>query len=241
MKTYRIFGINGCTMLLSDISKKYKINQIEIIDDIIRKPEFSNLNRFKNINIYSKKNFRDKFDNNRAQGIIIEFIADFDMQFDFNAISSKDYSIVILDGIKDPQNLGQIIRTCECAGINSIVLPSNRSISVTDAVLQTSQGAFTNIEIFVEKNINRFIDKIKKHSFWVAGFENNISACNWFDIDMNGKIALVFGSEGAGIKSLTIKKCDFIGTIPMLGKVNSLNVSASVSAVLFERIRQISR
>ena len=95
------------------------------------------------------------------------------------------------------------------------------------------------MKIYIEKNINRFIDKIKKHNFWIAGFENSISACNWFDIEMKGRVCFVFGSEGKGIKSLTLKKCDYIGTIPMIGKINSLNVSASVSAILFERIRQI--
>jgi len=89
---------------------------------------------------------KGKFNNNRAQGIVIEFLADFDSQFDFNRVDKKNYSIVILDSIKDPQNLGQIMRTCECAGVDSIVLPSNRSISITDTVLQASQGAFTNVE-----------------------------------------------------------------------------------------------
>jgi len=239
MKSYRVYGLNGCKMLLDDRTTRYRITKIDIVEDIVNTSKISILNTFDNVHTYSKKVFRGKFNNNRAQGIVIEFLADFDSQFDFNRVDKKNYSIVILDSIKDPQNLGQIMRTCECAGVDSIVLPSNRSISITDTVLQASQGAFTNVEIYIEKNINRFIDKIKKHSFWVAGFENSVSACNWFDVDMKGRVGFVFGSEGEGIKSLTLKKCDYIGTIPMLGKVNSLNVSASVSAVLFERIRQI--
>ena len=239
MKLYRVYGLNGCRMLLHDKTTRYRITKIDIVQDIVNNFGIPILNTFDNVHAYSKKVFKEKFNNNRAQGIIIEFLADYDSQFDFNAVVKKDHCIVILDSINDPQNLGQIIRTCECAGIDSIILPSNSSISITDTVLQISQGAFTNVKIYIEKNINRFIDKIKKHNFWISGFENSISACNWFDIEMKGRVCFVFGSEGKGIKSLTLKKCDYIGTIPMFGKINSLNVSASVSAILFERIRQI--
>ena len=239
MKLYRVYGLNGCRMLLLDKTTRYRITKINIVQDIVNNFGIPILNTFDNVHTYSKKVFKEKFNNNRAQGIIIEFLADYDSQFDFNAVFNKDHCIVILDSINDPQNLGQIMRTCECAGIDSIVLPSNSSISITNTVLQISQGAFTNVNIYIEKNINRFIDKIKKHNFWIAGFENSISACNWFDIEMKGRVCFVFGSEGKGIKSLTLKKCDYIGTIPMFGKINSLNVSASVSAILFERIRQI--
>ena len=239
MKLYRVYGLNGCRMLLLDKTTRYRITKINIVQDIVNNFGIPILNTFDNVHTYSKKIFKEKFNNNRAQGIIIEFLADYDSQFDFNAVFNKDHCIVILDSINDPQNLGQIMRTCECAGIDSIVLPSNSSISITNTVLQISQGAFTNVKIYIEKNINRFIDKIKKYNFWIAGFENSISACNWFDIEMKGRVCFVFGSEGKGIKSLTLKKCDYIGTIPMFGKINSLNVSASVSAILFERIRQI--
>jgi len=239
MKLYKVYGLNGCRMLLNEKTTKYKITKIDIVQDIVNNFGISILNTFDNVHTYSKKVFKKKFNNIRAQGIIIEFLADYDSKFDFNTVFNKEHCIVILDSITDPQNLGQIIRTCECAGVDSIVLPSNSSISITDTVLQVSQGAFTNVKIYIEKNINRFIDKIKKYDFWIAGFENSISASNWFDIEMKGRICFVFGSEGKGIKSLTLKKCDYIGTIPMIGKINSLNVSASVSAILFERIRQI--
>ena len=239
MKLYRVYGLNGCRMLLHDKTTRYRITKIDIVQDIVNNFGIPILNTFDNVHTYSKKIFKEKFNNNRAQGIIIEFLADYDSQFDFNAVFNKDHCIVILDSINDPQNLGQIMRTCECAGIDSIVLPSNSSISITNTVLQVSQGAFINVKIYIEKNINRFIDKIKKYNFWIAGFENSMSACNWFDIEMKGRVCFVFGSEGKGIKSLTLKKCDYIGTIPMFGKINSLNISASVSAILFERIRQI--
>ena len=239
MKSYSIYGLNGCKMLLKDSSGRFRITSVNAMDDIVNNNSLPLLDSINNIRTYSKKDFKEKYPNSRAQGIVVEFKAHFDQQFDYSCIEKHDYSVVVLSGVKDPQNLGQIIRTCECAGIDSIVLPENRSVAITDTALQISQGSFTGINIHTEKNINRFIDLIKKHGFWVTGFENSVSANNWFDIDMRGRAVFIFGSEGEGIRSLTLKKCDFVGTIPMAGKVNSLNVSASVSAILFERLRQI--
>ena len=90
------------------------------------------------------------------------------------------------------------------------------------------------------KNIKYLINQLKKDGFWIVGIENSIDAKDWYDVDMKGKVAFVFGSEGDGIRPIIKKYCDFFGTIPMHGKSNSLNVSASVSAVLFERNRQIA-
>ena len=88
-------------------------------------------------------------------------------------------------------------------------------------------------------NINQTLNILKKEGFWVVGVENSIDAVDWFDIDYKGKVVLVFGSEGKGIREKTIKNCDSLATIPMLGSINSLNVSATVSAILFERNRQL--
>ena len=93
--------------------------------------------------------------------------------------------------------------------------------------------------IYMIGNISQTLEMLKKEGFWVIGVENSIDASKWCDIDLCGKIILIFGSEGKGIRQSTLKKCDFITTIPMLGKINSLNVSASVSAILFERNRQL--
>ena len=238
MKSYRVYGLNGCKMILDDRTGRFKVLFIDVVDDLFSK-EFVRFHDLSKIKKYNKNDFKKKYVNNRSQGIVVGFSARFEDPFDFRNINKKDYSIVVLDGINDPQNLGQIIRTCECAGVDSIVLPENRSVSMTDSVIQISQGSFTNINISTEKNINRFIDNTKKEGFWVTGFENSVSASKWYELDMSGRVVFIFGSEGSGVRSLTLKKCDFIGTIPMIGKVNSLNVSASVSAILFERMRQI--
>ena len=138
-----------------------------------------------------------------------------------------------------PQNLGQILRTCECAGINGVILPRHNSVHITNSVIQVSQGAIFHLNVFIETNLNNTIKYLKSNDFWIIGIENSIDSNNWNEMDYKGKIAIVIGSEGKGIRPLIQKACDFLATIPMQGKINSLNVSAALSAVVFERQRQL--
>ena len=159
----------------------------------------------------------------------------------FSSSSKKHYSLLILDNIEDPQNFGQIIRTAECSGINGIIIPEHNSVGLTNTAIQVSQGAFIHIPIYKCVNINRLIMDLKTQDFWVIGFENSINAKNWDELDYSKKTVLIFGSEGRGIRQKTLEKCDFLATIPMEGNISSLNVSASISAVVFERLRQINK
>ncbi|MGY8751797.1 MAG: TrmH family RNA methyltransferase, partial [Fidelibacterota bacterium] len=106
--------------------------------------------------------------------------------------------------------------------------------------IQVSQGAFTQIPIYQVSNLHQTITNLKDEDFWVIAMENSLKAKEWYKIDYSGKILIIIGSEGRGIKKLLLEKSDFKATIPMEGKTNSLNVSAAVSAVIFERLRQIS-
>ena len=133
----------------------------------------------------------------------------------------------------------QIIRTCECSGVNGIILPRHKSVHITDSVLQVSQGSSFNINIYIVSNLNSTISELKKNDFWITGIENSIDSKNWYEIDYKNKVGIVFGSEGKGIRRLIKDSCDFLGTIPMQSKTNSLNVSAAVSAVTIERLRQL--
>ena len=144
-----------------------------------------------------------------------------------------------LDNIEDPQNFGQIIRTSECAGIDGIIFPKHHSVPVTETALQVSQGAFVNMPLYEVTNLSQTIHELKKNDFWVIGIENSVKAKKWYEMQYTGKIVIVVGSEGRGMREKITKICDFISTIPMQGTTNSLNVSAAVSAILFERLRQI--
>ena len=189
--------------------------------------------------VIEKKMFIKKFSDERNQSVAVSFYYDLVKTDIPDFFDKKNSCYLALDQINDPQNFGQIIRTAECAGVDGIIYSKHNSVPVTNSVLQVSQGAFLNMSIFEVSNIKNEIKKMKKSGFWSIGVENGISASNWFELDYKGKIIIVFGSEGKGIRHKVLEICDFKGTIEMQGKINSLNVSASVSAILFERLRQL--
>ena len=182
----------------------------------------------------SKREF-SRFDKYSHQGIIL-YIEDFkyceleDFMYDENS------KVVILDHLEDPHNLGAIIRTCEAAGINGIIIPKDRSVSVNSTVMKTSAGALENVKIAMVTNLNQTIKTLKDNGFWVVGtdMENSV---DYREIDYSGKIALVIGSEGFGMSESIKKSCDFIARIPMNGKINSLNASVAAGIMIYEVIR----
>ena len=237
---YKIFGINSSIPLLKN--KKFNIIKIFIEKDspADKNKELVNLITKTNYSCeYLSKTEFKKYNHYRSQGIIIEFNG--------NVVSKTlpDYSdagsicLLALDSITDPQNIGQIIRTSECAGIDGIVFPKNASAPINDTVLQVSQGAFISMPLFEVTNLRNIITNLKKQGFWVIGVENSIDANDWDQIDYTEKKLIILGSEGSGIRKKVLESCDFFSTIPMQGDINSLNVSAATSAILFERLRQI--
>ena len=238
---YSIYGLNNAISILS--SKKYLINDIIIMKGGIADLD-SKINKYiskekYNIRYLNKNDFLSKYSNKHSQGIAIHFSAIFLQDFESEDFTKKNICYIIIDQINDPQNLGQIIRTCECAGIDGIILPKHGSVHITNTVLQVSQGAFENINLFIVTNIKNTIDELKSNGFWIIGMENGIDSKQWYDMDYRKKIAIVFGSESKGIRKLVKESCDFLSTISMKGKTNSLNVSASISAIVFERQRQL--
>ena len=236
---YMVYGINGAESILS--SSRCKVVNIYISEsfnfDLIKEKR---LNQFKEkIEILNKNQFQNKFSTFRTQGIVIYFTYKIFSELDLKESEIIHNCFLILDSIKDPQNLGQILRTAECAGVDGIILPERRSAKVSNSVFQVSQGAFCNLDIIISKNIKYSINTLKENGYWVIGLENSIESTLWYKTDFSGKIGFVFGSEGEGIRPLIKKYCDILSTIPMNGRINSLNVSASVSAILFERNRQL--
>lgn len=144
--------------------------------------------------------------------------------------------VVILDGVKDPHNLGAIIRSAECAGAHGIIIPKNRSVAVNETVIKTSAGAISNMKIARVTNINYVISDLKQRGIWVYGFEAGKNIM--YQTNLKGPIAIVIGSEGEGISELTKKRCDDIVSIPLAGRVNSLNASVACGVALFEVVRQ---
>ena len=144
--------------------------------------------------------------------------------------------ILLCDGIEDPHNLGSLIRTCECAGVHGIVLPKNRSCQINETVIKVSTGACFNMKIARVTNLNDCIRKLKQKQIWVFGLEANGNSI--YKTDLTMPVALVVGSEGFGMSELSKKLCDGILSLPMFGKVNSLNASVAGAVAIYEVVRQ---
>ncbi len=141
--------------------------------------------------------------------------------------------IVIIDNITDPHNLGAIIRTCDCFAIDAIILPKNNCANINNpVVIKTSSGAIFNIPIITVSNLNNTIDILKEHDFWVYGTALHDKTKSLYNCDIHHKSAWIVGSEGAGIRRLVLENCDYLVTIPMYGKTQSLNVSVATGVML---------
>jgi len=145
--------------------------------------------------------------------------------------------LVLLDGIEDPHNLGAILRTCEGAGVDGVFIPEHRAAGLNETVAKTSAGAVEYVRIARVTNLVRLIEDLKERSIWVVGVEGGTET-SYTEFDFNVPIALVMGSEGKGIRRLVRENCDTIVSIPMIGQLNSLNVSVATGVVLFEVLRQ---
>lgn len=144
---------------------------------------------------------------------------------------------VLLDGVEDPHNLGAIVRTALAAGVAGIVIPERRSAGLTDTVARVSAGALAHLSVARVKNLARAMEQLKEAGFWLVGLDERAEK-SYTEVDYTGRIAIVMGSEGAGLHELVRKRCDFVVSIPTSGPVGSLNVSVAAGIVLFEAVRQ---
>ena len=225
----RVYGKNVAKEILQNkktIKKAYiyeKFNDNEI------------LNNLKENNIPCKfldKIALDNMENGTHQGIILE-IDDYKYKY-LDELLDNDI-IVILDHLEDPHNFGAIIRTCEAAGITSIIIPKDRSVKVNATVMKTSVGALENVDVCMVTNLVNTIKTLKENGYWIIG--TDMEGTDYKQIDYKGKIAIIIGSEGKGLSRLTEENCDFIAKIPMYGKVNSLNASVAAALIIYEAVR----
>jgi len=140
--------------------------------------------------------------------------------------------IVALDGIEDPQNLGAIIRSCEGAGAHGVLIPKQRAASVTGAVMKASAGAAAYMKVAKVPGIKAALDELKEKGLWIYGLD--MGGEPYAGVDFAGGVCLVIGSEGQGMSRIVREACDFLVSIPMKGRVGSLNASAAAAVVLFE-------
>jgi 23S rRNA (guanosine2251-2'-O)-methyltransferase len=157
---------------------------------------------------------------------------------DLIAAKRGQYSlIVVLDGVEDPHNLGAILRTADASGADGVVIPERRAVGITGTVVKSSAGASEHLPIAKVTNIARTLEDLKAQNIWTVGLDER-GAQSYDSLDYNMNCAIVLGAEGKGVHDLVARKCDFLVSIPMLGKVPSLNVSVAAGVVLYEVVRQ---
>ncbi len=230
-----VYGRNVAKEVLNN---NLKINKVLLQEGYSDQELIDELNK-RNVNIkYLNKNMMNKLEEGNHQGIILD-IEDYEYYDEaemFNNMPENPF-IVILDHLEDPHNFGAIIRTCEAAGVDYIIIPKDRSVRVNKTVMKVSAGALNNVKIVMTTNLNRFIKRIKDNGVWVVG--TALSDSVYYDkVDYNMPVALIIGNEGKGISQLVKKNCDFVVKIPMIGKINSLNASVAAGIMIYEVVRQ---
>ena len=188
-----------------------------------------------------KKIFQQKYREFQHQGVIGYFTPieplELDVLIHQALAKSPRPTLVILDEIQDPQNLGAIIRSAEIFGLQGLILPKNRSASLNETVAKCSAGAIESLPICWTSNLNQACTTLKENGFWIVALDSQGETyCSEFKFEM--PTALIVGSEGKGIRPLLKKNCDFSIRIPMAGKVESLNASAACAVVFYEVLRQ---
>lgn len=200
------------------------------------------LARAKNVKVMILEDaaFKAKSQTGRARGLMAittDFIyTDFEKLTEGALATGKPATIILLDGVEDPHNLGAIIRVADCSGAYGVVIPKHRSSSVTEIVIKTSAGATAHVPVSKVTNINDAIRYLKERGFLVVAAD--MGGASVYETDLTGNIALVIGGEGVGIHGLVKKLSDKIVSLPQLGKVNSLNASVATGIILYESVRQ---
>lgn len=182
---------------------------------------------------FVEKTELDKLAKGNHQGIILN-VPDYEYASLEELLVKENPLLIILDHLEDPHNLGAIIRTCEAAGVDGMIIPKNRCVDVNSTVMRTSVGASEYVKIAQVTNLVETMKELKKQGFWIVG--TDMDGTDYEEIDYRGKTAIVIGNEGHGMARLVKENCDYIASIPMIGKINSLNASVAAGIMIYEAI-----
>ena len=236
-----IYGKNSVLEAL--VSGEREINKILISKNIHSDVKLNKIKELAKENgivfqFVAKEKFQPYAEYNH-QGIIAQIspVKYYDID-EFLENSYENKSMVILDGVEDSHNLGAIIRTCVCAGVEAIVIPSRRNVQVNSVVEKTSAGAVNHIQLIKVTSVVNVLLTIKNKKCWIIATDASANDSN-FDVNYNDmNFAVIMGAEHAGVSKSLLKLADYTVKIPMLRKFNSLNVSNALSAIIFETVRQ---
>ncbi len=229
----KIYGRNVC---YEAIKANHKVYKAYVTNKFYDKEKFI-INKLTENNVkidVVDKNVLDKLGLHQGIALDVEDYKTYSLEEVING--DKQY-FLILDGIVDPHNLGAIMRTMDASGLDGIIIPKNRSVSINETVAKVSCGAIEYVKLIEVNNINRCIDELKKKGFWIYGTDMNDKQ-DYTSIDTSTSLAVVIGNEGEGISRLVKEKCDYIISIPMVGHVESLNASVSAGIIIYEIFRK---
>ena len=194
------------------------------------------------VNFVARQKLDQATDGRNHQGVVVEASGYPTVDFDDLVAAAKEKGnsafILILDHLEDPQNVGSLIRTAEAIGVDGVVIPSDRAVSVTPSAVRASAGATEWVKVSVVTNLVRSMKTLQKEGFWITGLEAMPEAKNPSEIDLNGPVGLVVGSEGSGMGRLVRETCDFLMKLPMVGNVTSYNASVAGAMAMYEVVRQ---
>ena len=221
-----VFGKNSFFEALNNkrIIKAYVLNDKDIKDKHI------------DYEVVDRKVLDKMTKSGNHQGYVAE-VKEFKMSSVKEMIKDKNGLIVMLDGIQDVHNLGAIIRTCECAGVDGVIYKAHDSARVNDTVAKVASGALEYMKVAEVNNLVNTLKELKKNGYWVVGSDGYADKY-YTDIDYKMNTVLVIGSEGKGMSRLVREECDFIVKLPMYGKVTSLNASVAAGILIYNAIRE---
>ncbi len=231
-----VSGRNNVKEILKNFKEKNGV-QKAILQNNFNENDILSLLKNQKIPInYWEKTKMDALVKNNHQGVILEMGNYNYVTLDSIIADKESCKLLILDHLEDPHNLGAIVRTVEASGIDGIILPLNRSVSVNETVMKTSVGALYHVKICQVSNLNNTIKYLKKKGFWIYGA--SMDGQSYQDTNFSSKSCLIIGNEGNGLARMVKSSCDYIVSIPMYGKVNSLNASVAAGILIYEMVKK---
>ncbi len=236
--TQYVYGKNTVKQLLKEEKKIYEVLLVEGLQD----KEMNDLLHKRRVKVvmFTRKQMDKKFKEVRHQGVaaLIDDYKTYDIDTILAAIpQGKTPLLVLLDGLEDPHNLGAILRSCDCAGVDGVILSKHRNVKLTPTVAKVSTGAIDTVKVAIVTNLVQTIKQLKEKGFWVVGADL-CEAKDYREGHYDVPCVLVIGSEGFGISSLVRKNCDYCVKLPMMGKISSLNASVACGILLYQILHQ---